>query len=1121
MVEGWLTTSKSMSGLFGKSLISKQKGNGESINLNENNDDVKNNIVNLGDFSNNDNYLESRKELKGELDRSKGSLLRLFQSDVFDAHLHLYYIYHHKEFGVHEYLVNLLYERSDEILWYLPQLCEISLNRFEKSSLWKYFLDKSSENMNFSLIISWMYQAMSEDNIPLVSEYAQNMLQEIEMAMVNSKLKPDIRYIEKRLYFWRRSKSCLFHSLSSQNIKLDNNQEDIESQYSDSEMMNRENTKTQLSLAIYSTLPSSETINLNADEDYNKEDNMISSQTDSSIQLGLEYNTIQSSSKTIRLSSCDVLPDIWIYRIINDDFSCENKEKIEYIRTKLSLINRQFKNLYSNATCAAYYNPNPGTSYYINGVSSNTFGSLNQGFLPTNIITGSSSFGTFSSSGNSSKISIPYFFFSKLGSPFDLIDVNKIINDIQLRSKSRINHINKSYNFNTKEFNSENNSSPMTPKDVIRITHPFSPSESSDLDDDKDNCDDSVTFEEIKLIPDVICDDESNDNKVIPILTPNSANIVKSLDNLSNENSSSPIQINDNILNNEEIFKVYISEIEKESETLYYLLKQHRYNYFNRVNQLVSQFLEISNYLQSNINKEHRCEILEFIIEELNLWLFYSRFSISISRTTFLLNSISLPMASFNNEFCSRFSENDSNLNQKNNNTKGIIGFSHSNYIMDKGLCSLNNCQFLRIIPNECKIYNSRKRVHFLLAIEIADLDDLDYELGKKSQELISKDILNYLKNHGIKLKTGGNENDFDDNKNTSQDILLNFLNILSIGISESIDMGLSQEDFNQVFFIDNKDSENIEDCDDIHENNNNESSDDEVFNENWPQETWSSKIKRYRKDSPYSKLKSWGIKTLLLKSSDDLRQEYLASQLLQQFDWIFKINKLPLWLHPYEILVIGSHGGFIEYIQDTFSIDSLKRKFQTDNLLNCFDQLFKDDELKSKARKCFVESHAAYSLVSFFLQVKDRHNGNFLIDKHGHIIQIDYGFMLSNSPGNVNFEQSPFKLTQEFLDVMMGENSSDFQYFQQLIIKGFLASRKHVDQIVLTIESMTSASKLPCFSLFTNKEYFVQEIRDRFFLHLTEEQCVIKVTELIQSSINNWRSIQYDAFQRITNGIL
>ncbi|KAJ1608534.1 phosphatidylinositol 4-kinase [Cryptosporidium canis] len=1121
MVEGWLTTSKSMSSLFGKSLISKRKSNsgsgGGSPGVCDCDNDITSSITNLGDFSNDNHRLESKKESNnGELDKSKGSLLRLFQSDVFDAHLHLYYIYHHKEFGVHEYLVNLLYERSDDILWYLPQLCEISLNRFQNSSLWKYFLDKSSENMNFSLVISWMYQAMSEDNLPFVSEYAQNMLQEIEMAMVNSKLKPDIRYIEKRLCFWRKSKSNLFHSLSYQNIVLKKEKEPDEpitqNHYSDN--MIRDHSSTQLSLAVYSTFPSSETINMDEDS---------SNQEDTSIPLRFipdnkpikaDGHTHLNATKTIRLSSCDVLPDIWIYRIINDDFSSENKERIDYIQTKLSLINRQFKRLYSNATCAAYYNPNPGSSSFFTGGSSSSgaFGSLNQGLIPANIISGSS-FGAFGSSASSNKISIPYFFFSKLGSPFDLIDINKIIHDIQVRSKSRINLINKSNEFNvlSDDSNSDNASIPKSPRDVIRIVHPFSPSESCDLDINEDEgCDENVALEEIQLAPE---DCDYNGQKSPTNLDGKSSNP------FSREGSCSPIQINDDILRNEEIFNIYISEIEKESETLYYLLKQHRCNYFNRVNQLVSQLLEISNYLQSNINKEHRCEILEFIIEELNLWLFYSRFSISISRTTFLLNSISLPMPSFNNEFCSRFSQVDDltpNKKSEDANDHGILGFPHSNYIMDRGLCSLNNCQFLRIIPNECKVYNSRKRVHFLLAIEIADLDDQDYELGKNSQELISKDVLNYLKNHGIKIET----NDCDHSKNSPEgphNILLNFLNILSIGISESVDLGLSQEDFNQVSFIDSKDPEKTEDNDVCHDS----VDDDEMVNENWPQETWSSKIKRYKRESPYSKLKSWGIKTLLLKSSDDLRQEYLASQLLQQFDWIFKMNKLPLWLHPYEILVIGSHGGFIEYIQDTFSIDSLKRKFQTDNLLYCFEQLFKDERLKSEARKCFVESHAAYSLVSYFLQVKDRHNGNFLIDKYGHIIQIDYGFMLSNSPGNVNFEQSPFKLTQEFLDVMLGENSPDFQYFQQLIIKGFLASRKHVDQIVLTIESMTSASKLPCFSLFTNKEYFIQELRDRFFLHLTEEQCVIKVTELIQSSINNWRSIQYDAFQRITNGIL
>merc|ERR1711920_820447 len=103
------------------------------------------------------------------------------------------------------------------------------------------------------------------------------------------------------------------------------------------------------------------------------------------------------------------------------------------------------------------------------------------------------------------------------------------------------------------------------------------------------------------------------------------------------------------------------------------------------------------------------------------------------------------------------------------------------------------------------------------------------------------------------------------------------------------------------------------------------------------------------------------------------------------------------------------------------------------------------------EAKQNFIESYAAYSLVVWFLQVKDRHNDNLLMVSTGHVVHLDFGFMLSNSPGgNIAFESSPFKLTQEFLDVMDGECSDQYEYFRTLVIRGFLEARKHV--------------KLPCF---------------------------------------------------------
>ena len=60
---------------------------------------------------------------------------------------------------------------------------------------------------------------------------------------------------------------------------------------------------------------------------------------------------------------------------------------------------------------------------------------------------------------------------------------------------------------------------------------------------------------------------------------------------------------------------------------------------------------------------------------------------------------------------------------------------------------------------------------------------------------------------------------------------------------------------------------------------------------------------------------------------------------------------------------------------------------------------------------------------------MKDRHNQNIMIDNEGHIIHIDYGFLLSNAPGKgLKFERAPFKLTEEFVNVLRGTQGKKFK---------------------------------------------------------------------------------------------
>jgi len=282
--------------------------------------------------------------------------------------------------------------------------------------------------------------------------------------------------------------------------------------------------------------------------------------------------------------------------------------------------------------------------------------------------------------------------------------------------------------------------------------------------------------------------------------------------------------------------------------------------------------------------------------------------------------------------------------------------------------------------------------------------------------------------------------------------------------------------------------------------------------------EPWKEKEERIRRESLYGGYSSWALNAIMVKGGDDVRQEVLASQIIEQFSAIFREAKLPLWLKATKVVVTGAQSGFIEYIRDSTSVDALKKHFPGKTLAEIFKVAFADNLFQTKQN--FIESYAAYSLIVWFLQVKDRHNGNLMMTSSGHVIHIDYGFMLSNSPGgNMAFEQSPFKLTQEFLDVMDGERSEQFAYFRRLVVRGFLEARKHMERITLPIQMMLRGSKLPCFR--EGEEAVMRDLHDRFFVNLTEEACVERIVELIESSVNNWRTIQYDNFQRIVNGIL
>ena len=93
--------------------------------------------------------------------------------------------------------------------------------------------------------------------------------------------------------------------------------------------------------------------------------------------------------------------------------------------------------------------------------------------------------------------------------------------------------------------------------------------------------------------------------------------------------------------------------------------------------------------------------------------------------------------------------------------------------------------------------------------------------------------------------------------------------------------------------------------------------------------ETSKVQDERLRRESPYGHLATWRTFRFIVKSGDDLRQEQLAMQLIAVMDQIFRehsdTNKL--WLRPYEIIATHPGCGIIEFLEDSMSIDYIKRR--------------------------------------------------------------------------------------------------------------------------------------------------------------------------------------------------
>ena len=218
-----------------------------------------------------------------------------------------------------------------------------------------------------------------------------------------------------------------------------------------------------------------------------------------------------------------------------------------------------------------------------------------------------------------------------------------------------------------------------------------------------------------------------------------------------------------------------------------------------------------------------------------------------------------------------------------------------------------------------------------------------------------------------------------------------------------------------------------------------------------------------------------------IFKVYDDCRQDAITVQVIRLLRDVTECLGVPVYLVPYNIIPCrtgcdNAPGGMLQVINDVKSRDRIgKDGFKS--LLQLFESRFgrRGSTAFRSAQLEFCRSLAGYAVVCFLLQIKDRHNGNILLDNSGHIIHIDFGFLLGISPGgNLGFENAAFKFSREMIELLDVEcddaticslqydrkvglsntrkncKSTAYQYFEDLTVRTYLAARAAMDPILV-----------------------------------------------------------------------
>jgi hypothetical protein len=237
-------------------------------------------------------------------------------------------------------------------------------------------------------------------------------------------------------------------------------------------------------------------------------------------------------------------------------------------------------------------------------------------------------------------------------------------------------------------------------------------------------------------------------------------------------------------------------------------------------------------------------------------------------------------------------------------------------------------------------------------------------------------------------------------------------------------------------------------------------------------------------------------IVKLIIKKDESLRKESIVACLIKLLqDRLYKQaekNRIKIFdkIPTYQIIMLGKNLSIIEYVEESLTLRMIsKNNFTLQNYILENNPTIQVDLIKRK----FLQSLAISSSLSYILGLGDRHLDNIMINKHGQLFHIDYGYLMDNPTTSI-ISNPNIKITTVMIDFLGGVEGKYYKEFTQYIIQIYDILRLYKNLIINYFEIIGKEN-------FINWNVFKPKLENRFLMGLSWKDIEITLINEIENS--------------------